>query len=118
LPSDEGGRFGVGLGRLLNTTPVAAAERTEGGGVGLGRSKMSKRKVRKVNRKKANVIDGKNPKNPSASSPKPNRAADLPNVNGSSHGQRTSPTNAEEFTAALFLWPLDVMRWWMPRTGS
>jgi hypothetical protein len=68
----------------------------------------------KVNRKNLKVIDG-------SKAPAPgDRIEDLPNVNGSSHGQRTSPTqptDAAEFAAAMFFWPLDVMRWWMPRTG-
>ena len=70
--------------------------------------------TRRVNRKKLNVIDGGKQR---ASSPIPTE--DLPSANGAYHGQHTRPTDSTdpaEFTAALFFWPLDVLRWWMPRS--
>ena len=72
---------------------------------------MSKGKVRK----NLKVVEGKKlPVPPS------NRLHELPNANGS-HGQRSTPTSLDvaELTTAVWFWPLDVMRWWMPaRTGT
>ena len=63
----------------------------------------------KVDRKNLKVIEG--------SKPAPNRPEGLLHVNGTAHGQRTSPTDPARFTADLVLWPVGMMCWWMPRTG-
>ena len=52
----------------------------------------------KVDRKNLHVVEGKKPP-----APRPNCAEDLPNANGSSHGQRSTPTSpgVAELTIAM-----------------
>jgi hypothetical protein len=59
----------------------------------------------KVDRKNLHDVEGKKPP-----APRPNRAEELPNANGSSHGQRSTPTSpgVAELTIAMLFWPLDV----------